>query len=301
MELTTSSVALAVQGVSKDKKKINIVTGAATTDLTGKACSPYGFHWAYDTHSQAVGTGGALVEAGGDSWYFLTVDYAFGYSLEEQTSAFVKEKGGTVVGSVRYPLGTTDYSSFLLQAQSSGAKVVGLANAGLDTSNSIKQASEFGIVQGGQRLAALLFTLAEVHGLGLQAAQGVVLTEGFYWDRDDKSREFGQRFFERTKRMPNMIQAGTYSAVMQYLKAIDKAGTDETEAVAKELHSMPVNDVFAENGKVQADGNMVHDMYLYQVKKPEESKKDWDYYTYLATIPGDKAFLSASESGCVLK
>ncbi|MGB3415479.1 MAG: ABC transporter substrate-binding protein [Mesorhizobium sp.] len=301
MELTTSSVALAVQGISKDKKKIDIVTGAATTDLTGKSCSPYGFHWAYDTHSQAVGTGGALVEAGGDSWFFLTVDYAFGYSLEEQTSKFVKEKGGKVLGSVRYPLGTTDYSSFLLQAQSSGAKVIGLANAGLDTSNSIKQAAEFGIVQGGQRLAALLFTLAEVHGLGLQAAQGVVLTEGFYWDRDDKSREFAQRFFERTKRMPNMIQAGTYSAVLQYLKAIDKAGTDETEAVAKELHSMPVNDVFTENGKVQSDGNMVHDMYLYQVKKPEESKKDWDYYTYLATIPGDKAFLPASESGCDLK
>ncbi|MGB3901414.1 MAG: ABC transporter substrate-binding protein [Mesorhizobium sp.] len=301
MELTTSSVALAVQGISKDKKKIDIVTGAATTDLTGKSCSPYGFHWAYDTHSQAVGTGGALVEAGGDSWFFLTVDYAFGYSLEEQTSKFVKEKGGKVLGSVRYPLGTTDYSSFLLQAQSSGAKVIGLANAGLDTSNSIKQAAEFGIVQGGQRLAALLFTLAEVHGLGLQAAQGVVLTEGFYWDRDDKSREFAQRFFERTKRMPNMIQAGTYSAVLQYLKAIDKAGTDETEAVAKELHSMPVNDVFTENGKVQSDGNMVHDMYLYQVKKPDESKKDWDYYTYLATIPGDKAFLPASESGCDLK
>lgn len=301
MELTTSSVALAVQGISKDKKKINVVTGAATTELTGKSCSPYGFHWAYDTHSQAVGTGGALVEAGGDSWYFLTVDYAFGYSLEEQTSKFVKDRGGKVLGSVRYPLGTTDYSSFLLQAQSSGAKVVGLANAGLDTSNSIKQAAEFGIVQGGQRLAALLFTLAEVHGLGLQAAQGVVLTEGFYWDRDDKSREFGQRFFERTKRMPNMIQAATYSAVLQYLKAIDKAGTDETEAVAKEIHSMPVDDVFAQNGKVQADGNMVHDMYLFQVKKPEESKKDWDYYTYLATIPGDKAFLPASESGCDLQ
>ncbi|MGN6145245.1 MAG: ABC transporter substrate-binding protein, partial [Mesorhizobium sp.] len=216
------------------------------------------------------------------------------------TSKFVKDKGGKVLGSVRYPLGTTDYSSFLLQAQSSGAKVIGLANAGLDTSNSIKQAAEFGIVQGGQRLAALLFTLAEVHGLGLQAAQGVVLTEGFYWDRDDKSREFAQRFFERTKRMPNMIQAGTYSAVLQYLKAIDKAGTDETEAVAKELHSMPVNDVFTENGKVQSDGNMVHDMYLYQVKKPEESKKDWDYYTYLATIPGDEAFLPADKSGCPL-
>ncbi|MBZ9896050.1 ABC transporter substrate-binding protein [Mesorhizobium sp. BR1-1-6] len=300
MELTTSSVALAVQGLSKEKKKIDIVTGAAATDLTGKQCSPYGFHWAYDTHSQAVGTGGALVQQGGDSWYFITVDYAFGYSLEEQTAKLVKDRGGKVLGEVRYPLGSTDYSSFLLQAQSSGAKIVGLANAGLDTSNSIKQAAEFGIVAGGQRLAALLFTLAEVHGLGLQAAQGVVLTEGFYWDRDDKSREFANRFFKRTGRMPNMIQAGTYSAVSQYLKAIDKAGTDGTEAVAKELHSMPVNDVFTANGKVQADGSMVHDMYLYQVKKPEESKKEWDYYTYLATIPGDQAFMKATDSGCPL-
>lgn len=300
MELTTSSVALAVQGISQEKKKIDIVTGAATTDLTGKSCSPYGFHWAYDTHSQAVGTGGALVAQGGDSWYFITVDYAFGHSLEEQTANFVKEKGGKVLGSVRYPLGATDYSSFLLQAQSSGAKIVGLANAGLDTSNSIKQAADFGIVSGGQRLAALLFTLSEVHGLGLKAAQGVVLTEGWYWDQNDKNREFAERFFKRTNRMPNMIQAGTYSAVLQYLKAIDKAGTDETEAVAKQLHEMPVNDVFTDNGKVQADGNMVHDMYLFQVKKPEESKKDWDYYTYLATIPGNEAFLPADKSGCPL-
>lgn len=300
MELTTSSVALAVQGISAEKKKIDIVTGAATTDLTGKACSPYGFHWAYDTHSQAVGTGGALVAQGGDSWYFITVDYAFGHSLEEQTANFVKEKGGKVLGSVRYPLGATDYSSFLLQAQSSGAKIVGLANAGLDTSNSIKQAADFGIVAGGQRLAALLFTLAEVHGLGLQAAQGVVLTEAWYWDQNDQNRAFAERFFKRTNRMPNMIQAGTYSAVLQYLKAVDKAGTDETEAVAKQLHEMPVNDVFTANGKVQADGNMVHDMYLFQVKKPEESKKDWDYYSYLATIPGGEAFIKAQDSGCPL-
>jgi branched-chain amino acid transport system substrate-binding protein len=300
MELTTSSVALAVQGLSKEKKKIDIVTGAATTDLTGAQCSPYGFHWAYDTHSQAVGTGGYLVKQGGDTWFFITVDYAFGYSLEEQTTQFIKSHDGTVLGSVRYPLGATDYSSFLLQAQASGAKVIGLANAGLDTTNSIKQAAEFGIVAGGQRLAALLFTLAEVHGLGLQAAQGVVLTEGYYWDRDDKSREFADRFFKRTGRMPNMIQVGTYSAVTQYLKAVDKAGTDETEAVAKQLHEMPVNDVFASDGKVLANGNMVHDMYLFQVKKPEESKRDWDYYTYLATIPGDEAFQKAEESGCPL-
>ncbi|MBB2973682.1 ABC transporter substrate-binding protein [Mesorhizobium sp. RMAD-H1] len=300
MELTTSSVALAVQGLSKEKKKVTISTGPATTELTGKQCSPYGFHWAYDTHALAVGTGGALVEQGGDSWFFLTADYAFGYSLEDQTSKFVKSKGGQVLGAVRHPLATTDYSSFLLQAQASGAKVIGLANAGLDTSNAIKQAAEFGIVAGGQRLAALLFTLAEVHGLGLEAAQGLTLTEGFYWDRDDQSREFGRKFFERTGRMPNMVQAGTYSAVTQYLKAIQAAGTDESEAVAKKLHEMPAEDVFARGGKVQANGRMVYDMYLMEVKKPEESKEPWDYYKVLATIPGDQAYLSAEESGCPL-
>ncbi|RCS23911.1 ABC transporter permease [Phyllobacterium salinisoli] len=300
MELTTSSVALAVQGLSKEKKKITIATGPATTELTGKQCSPYGFHWAYDTHALAVGTGGALVEQGGDSWFFLTADYAFGYSLEEQTSKFVTSKGGKVLGSVRHPLATTDYSSFLLQAQSSGAKVIGLANAGLDTANAIKQASEFGIVAGGQRLAALLFTLSEVHGLGLEAAQGLTLTEGFYWDRDDQSRAFGRKFFERTGRMPNMIHTGTYSAVTQYLKAIQAAGTDESEAVAKKLHEMPVEDVFARGGKVLANGRMVYDMYLMEVKKPDESKEPWDYYKVLATIPGDQAYLTAQESGCPL-
>ncbi len=300
MELTTSSVALAVQGISAEKKKIDIVTGAATTDLTGKACSPSGFHWAYDTHALAVGTGGALVGQGGDTWFFLTADYAFGYSLEEQTSNFVKSKGGKILGSVRHPLATTDYSSFLLQAQSSGAKVIGLANAGLDTANSIKQAAEFGIVAAGQRLAALLFTLAEVHGLGLEAAQGLTLTEGFYWDRDDTSRAWSKKFFDRTGRMPNMIQAGTYSAVMQYLKAIDKAGTDETEAVAKVLHEMPVDDIFAQGGTVGANGRMIHDMYLMEVKKPSESKQPWDYYKVLATIPGDEAYIKPAESGCPL-
>ncbi|WP_411037245.1 ABC transporter substrate-binding protein [Shinella sp. BYT-45] len=300
MELTTSSVALAVQAISKEKKKIDIVTGAATTELTGAQCSPYGFHWAYDTYSLAVGTGGALVKEGGDTWFFLTADYAFGYSLEENTANFVKANGGTVSGSVRHPLATTDYSSFLLQAQSSGAKVIGLANAGLDTSNSIKQAAEFGIVAGGQRLAALLFTLAEVHGLGLEAAQGLTLTEGFYWNRTPEAAEFGKRFFDRTGAMPNMVHAGTYSAVTQYLKAIEKAGTDETEAVAKALHEMPVNDVFAENGKVGANGRMIHDMYLMEVKKPGESDVAWDYYKVLATIPGDEAFIDPAKSGCPL-
>jgi len=300
MELTTSSVALAVQQLSKSKKKIDIVTGAATADLTGKQCSPYGFHWTYDTRALAVGTGGALVEQGGDTWFFLTADYAFGYALEEDTARYVKSKGGKVLGAVRHPLSASDFSSFLLQAQSSKAKVIGLANAGLDTSNSIKQAAEFGIVQGGQRLAGLLFTLAEVHGLGLKAAQGLVLTEGYYWDLDDTSRGFAKRFMQRTGRMPNMVHSGTYSAVSHYLKAVQAAGTDETEVVAKKMKEMPVDDFFGRNGKVLQNGRMVHDMYLFQVKKPEESKAPWDYYKHLATIPGDQAFASVQESGCVL-
>ncbi len=298
MELTTSSVALAVQGLSREKQKITITTGAATTELTGKQCSPYGFHWVYDTHALAVGTGGALVKAGGDSWFFLTADYAFGYSLEEQTGNFVKENGGEVLGAVRHPLGTTDFSSFLLQAQSSGAKVIGLANAGLDTANAIKGAAEFGIVQAGQKLAGLLFTLAEVHGLGLEASQGLNLTEGWYWDQSDENREFADRFMEQTQRRPNMVQAGTYSAVTQYLKAVEAAGTDATDAVAAKLHEMPVEDVFAKSGKVQENGRMVYDMYLFEVKAPADSKGEWDYYKEVSTVPGSDAFLSVEDSGC---
>jgi branched-chain amino acid transport system substrate-binding protein len=299
-ELTTSSVALAVQELSGTKKKIDIVVGAATARLTGDACTPYGFHWAFDTHALAVGTGGALTEAGGDSWFFLTADYAFGYALEEDTSAIVKSKGGKVLGSVRHPLNSSDFSSFLLQAQSSKAKIVGLANAGLDTTNSIKQAAEFGIVAGGQKLAGLLLTLAEVHGLGLDAAQGLVLTEAFYWDRNDQSREFSERFIKRTGRMPNMIQAGTYSATLQYLKAVKAAGTKDSDAVAQKLKELPVDDMFAQGGKVLPNGRMVHDLYLFEVKKPSESKQPWDYYKMIATIPGDKAFPTAAESGCPL-
>jgi branched-chain amino acid transport system substrate-binding protein len=299
-ELTTSSVALAVQELSKEKKKIDIVVGAATSRITGDACTPYGFHWAFDTHALAVGTGGALVKAGGDSWFFMTADYAFGYSLEKDTSDIVKENGGKVVGSVRIPLNSSDFSSFLLQAQSSKAKVIGLANAGLDTTNSIKQAAEFGIVKSGQKLAGLLMTLAEVHGLGLEAAQGLVLTEGFYWDQSDKTREFSQAFFKRTGRMPNMIQAGTYSATLQYLKAVKAAGTKDSDAVAKKLKELPVDDVFAQGGKVLENGRMVHDLYLFEVKKPSESKKPWDYYKQISVVPGDKAFPVAKESGCPL-
>jgi branched-chain amino acid transport system substrate-binding protein len=298
-ELTTSSVALAVQELSKEKKKIDIVVGAATSRITGDACTPYGFHWAYDTRALAVGTGGALVKSGGDTWFFLTADYAFGYALEKDTSDIVTANGGKVVGSVRVPLNSSDFSSFLLQAQSSKAKIVGLANAGLDTTNSIKQAAEFGIVKSGQKLAGLLMTLSEVHGLGLDAAQGLVLTEGFYWDHDDQTRAFGERFMKRTGHMPSMIHAGTYSATLSYLKAVKAAGTKDSDAVAAKLKELPVDDVFAK-GKVLANGRMVHDMYLFEVKKPSDSKKPWDYYKQLAVVPGDQAFFSAKESGCPL-
>ena len=299
-ELTTSSVALAVQELSKEKKKIDIVVGAATSRITGDACTPYGFHWAYDTHALAVGTGGALVEAGGDTWFFMTADYAFGYALEKDTGDLVKAKGGKVLGSVRIPLNTADFSSFLLQAQSSKAKIIGLANAGLDTTNSIKQAAEFGIVSSGQKLAGLLLTLSEVHGLGLQAAQGLVLTEGFYWDQNDKTRAFSERFIKRTGHMPSMIHAGTYSATLQYLKAVKAAGTRDSDAVAKKLKELPVDDVFAQGGKVLENGRMVHDLYLFEVKKPSESRKPWDYYKQIAVVPGSKAFPSAKDSGCPL-
>src|ERR1700724_3535674 len=298
-ELTTSSVALAVQELSKEKKKIDIVVGAATSRITGDACTPYGFHWAFDTHALAVGTGGALVKAGGESWFFLTADYAFGYALEKDTTDIVNAKGGKGLGSVRIPLNSSDFSSFLLQAQRPRAKIIGLANAGLDTTNSIKQAAEFGIVKGGQKLAGLLMTLSEVHGLGLDAAQGLILPEGFYWDHDDKSRAFGERFIKRTGHMPSMIHAGTYSATLSYLKAAKAAGTKDSDAVAKKLKELPVDDLFAQ-GKVQENGRMVDDLYLFEVKKPSESKKPWDYYKQLAVVHGDKAFVSAKDSGCPL-
>lgn len=297
-ELTTSSVALAVHELSKAKGKIDIVVGAATSRITGDACHAHGFHWAYDTRALAVGTGGALTKAGGDSWFFLTADYAFGYQLEEDTAKIVKESGGKVLGAVKHPLNATDFASFLLQAQSSKAKVVGLANAGNDTINSIKQAAEFGIAAGGQKLAGLLTTLAEVHGLGLQVGQGLVITEGYYWDNDDKSREFGERFLKRTGRMPNMIHAGTYSATLSYLKAVKAANSKDASAVSKKLKELPVDDFFGQGGKVLSNGRMVHDMYLFEVKKPSESKKPFDYYKKLATIPGEQAFFTVADSGC---
>ena len=300
MDLTTSSVALAVQAIAGEKQKIDIVTGGGTSDLSGKACTPYSFHWAYDTHALAVGTGGAVVKAGGDSWFFLTADYAFGYSLEENTTKTVEAAGGKVLGSVRHPLNNNDYSAFLLQAQASGAKVIGLASAGLDTQNAIKQAAEFGITQGGQSLAGLLLFITDIHGLGLDTAQGLYLTEGFYWDRDDQSREFGRRFMDRTGGMPSMVHASVYSAVTQYLKAIDAAGGDGTEAVAAKLKEMPVDDVFGRGAKVAANGRLMNTQYLMQVKTPDESRYDWDYYKIVAEIPGEQAYMDPAQSGCPL-
>ena len=299
-DVTGSAVALAVQQIAAEKKKIDIVVGAATSALPGSACTPYGFQWGLDTHALAVSTGGALVKTGGDSWFFITVDYAFGHALEKDTSDIITASGGKVLGSVLYPLNTPDFSSFLLQAQSSKAKIVGLANAGADAVNSTKQAAEFGIVASGQRVAALLLTAAEVHGLGLQAAQGLVLTEIYYWDLNDRTRELGERFMKRTGRMPNMVQAGVYSATLQYLKAVKAAGTKDADTVAKKLKQLPVDDAYTSRGHVQANGRMVSDLYLFQVKKPSESKRDWDYYDLLATVPGDTAYLTAANSGCPL-
>ena len=299
VDTPNSGVALAVNQITRDKGKVFLVSGAASSDLTGKACSPNTVHWTYDTWMLANGTGSAIVKTGGDSWFFITADYAFGHALERDTAAVVAKNNGKVLGSVKVPLNNQDFSSFLLQAQASKAKIIGLANAGGDTTNSIKQAAEFGIVKGGQKLAGLLMTISEVNGLGLEAAQGLVLTEGFYWDHDDASRAFAERFFKRTNRMPSMIHAGTYSAVLSYLKAVKAANTKDSDAVARKLKELPVDDAFAK-GKVTENGRMVHDLYLFEVKKPSESKKPWDYYKELAVVPGDKAFFTPKESGCPL-
>ncbi|MCG5241140.1 ABC transporter substrate-binding protein [Azospirillum doebereinerae] len=300
VDVPNSGVALAVQEVTREKKTVFLMEGPATSRLTGDACSPTGFHWAYDTHALAVGTGRAMVQEGGKSWFFLTADYAFGHQLESDASAEVKKAGGTVKGAVRTPLNTSDFSSFLLQAQSSGAQVVGLANAGGDTITSIKQAAEFGLTQSGQqKLAGLLIFLSDVHALGLSVAQDLVLTTGFYWDMDDEKRAWSKKFGERHGgKMPTMVQAGSYSAVRHYLKAVEAAGTDDGPTVAAKMKEMPVDDMFAKNGKILANGRLIHDMYLARVKKPSESKGPWDYYQILRTIPGAEAFATLEESGC---
>ena len=299
-ELTTSSVALAVQELSKEKKKVDIVVGAATSAITGAACTPYGFHWAFDTHALAVGTGGALVKAGGDSWFFLTADYAFGYALEKDTSEIVTAAGGKVLGSVRVPLNSSDFSSFLLQAQSSKAKVIGLANAGQDTDNSIKQSGEFGLVQGGQKLVGLLMFDTDVHAIGLNAAQGTYMTTASYWNMDEKTRAWSKKFFARTNVMPTMIQTGVYGSVLHYLKGIQAAGTDDPQKVMAKMRELPIEDTFVHGGRLREDGRVIRDMYLAKVKKPSESKKPWDYLDIIKTVKGEDAFRPVSESKCPL-
>ena len=300
IESTDSAAALALQRLGVEKKRITLFAGSASSALTNAECSPYGVHYVYDTYALSHGTGIAITKAGGDSWFFITADYAFGHALEKDTADVVVQNGGKVLGQVRAPLNTPDFSSFLLQAQASKAKVVGLANAGTDTQNSVRQANEFGITQGGQKLATLLVFLHDIKGLGLQAAQGLQFTDGYYWDYNDEPRAFAKKFYERHKGMPSMVQAGAYSATMHYLNAITAAGTAQPDAVMAKMKATPVNDFFAKNGVIRADGRMVHDMYLAEAKKPSESKGDWDLLKINAVIPGDQAYRPLSESVCPL-
>ncbi|UTD29464.1 ABC transporter substrate-binding protein [Bradyrhizobium sp. WD16] len=304
VDVPNSGVALAVNNIVKEKNAVYINSGAASSDLTNAQCSPNTVHWTYDTYMLAHGTGGALVKAGGDTWFFLTADYAFGAALERDTTAVVTAAGGKVVGGVKHPLNTSDFSSFLLQAQASKAKIIGLANAGGDTTNSIKQAAEFGIVSGGQKLAALLLFISDVNALGLNVAQGLNFTETFYWDLNDGTRAFSKRFSERmkNKQMPTMVHAGVYAGVLHYLKALDALGGnphDGAKVVAK-MKEMPTNDPLFGKGSIRADGRKIHPAYLFEVKKPSESKAPWDYYKLVATIPADQAFTPLSESKCPL-
>ncbi len=300
VDLPTSATALAAMEMSKRFEKIMIITDAASSDITGKSCSPYTAHWTYDTYSNAHTVGSALVKQGGDSWFFITADYLFGHSIERDVGAVVTAAGGKVLGSARHPLNTSDFSSYLLQAQASKAKIIGMANAGGDTINAIKQAAEFGIVAGGQKLAGIVMFISDIHSLGLKMAQGLVITEAYYWDINDRTRAFGKKFFDRMKRMPTMNQASTYSATLHYLKAVKAAGTRETKAVLAKMRELPVRDAFTDNGVLREDGRMVHSMFLLEVKKPEESKYPWDYYKVLAEVPGDQAFRPMKDGGCPL-
>jgi branched-chain amino acid transport system substrate-binding protein len=302
VDVPTSSVALAVNGVAREKNKVFLNSGAATSDLTGKACSPNTVHWTYDTVALANGTGKAIVSTGGKSWFFLTADYAFGHALERDTEAVVKANGGTVVGKVRHPFPGTDFSSFLLQAQASKAQVIGLANAGGDTVNSIKQAAEFGITEGGQSLAGLLVFLSDVHALGLKTAQGLIMTEAWYWDQNEGNRAFAKEYSAGNGgKHPTMVQAGVYSAVTHYLKSVAALKSDsDGAAVVTKMKEMPTEDRLFGKGTIRADGRKMHDMYLYEVKKPAESKGPWDYYKVRATIPAAEAFLPLERSECPL-
>ena len=298
--LDTSSVGLAVRKVAQEKGQIDLNVGSATADLTGPACSATGAHWVYDTYALAHVSGNAIVKNGGDTWFFITADYAFGKSMEDESTKIVKAAGGKVLGGVRHPLSTQDFSSYILQAQGSKAKIIGLANAGMDTVNAIKQAAEFGVVKGGQRIAALIVFESDVQSLGLPVAQGLVLTTAFYWDMNDETRAWTKRFRAKKDKLPNLTTAGVYSATMHYLKAVQAAGTDDPKAVMAKMHEMPVNDMMTKNGKLREDGRLVRDMYLFQVKSPEESKSKDDIYKLLATVPGDEAYRPLKEGNCPL-
>lgn len=297
-DMTNSAAAIAVNTLAKDLGKVTLMTGPGTTALTNEACSPTGFHWGWDTYSQSVATASGIVRQGGNTWFLLTADYAFGQQMSASLSETVKANGGTIVGEVRHPLNTMDFSSFLLQAQASGAQVIGLANGGSDTVNAVKQAGEFGIAQAGQLIAAVAPTISDVHALGIEMAQGLVGTTPFYHDRDDASRAFSERFFERNNRMPGMVQAGTYSAVMHYLKAIEAAGTDDGPTVAAKMREIPIDDFFASNGTIRPDGRMITDMYLFRVKKPEDSTSEWDLLEILETIPAAETAQPLENSTC---
>jgi len=294
-----SAVALAVGKVSEEKNRIMMNVGAGTTRLTNEDCNAHTVHWAYDTYALATGIATATVKSGGDSWYFVTADYAFGHTMEKDASDAIQRAGGRVVGGTRHPLNASDFSSFMLQAQASRAKVIGLANAGGDTINAVKAAADFGVTRR-QALAPMLLFISDIHAMGLDVAQGMLVTEAFYWNQTPQARAWSQRYFGQTRRMPTMIHAGVYSAVMHYLNAVYSIKTDEATAVMEQMRKTPINDFFATNGKIREDGRMVHDMYLYEVKKPGESKEPWDYYTLKATIKGDDAFQPLSASRCPL-
>ncbi|MDA9511427.1 ABC transporter permease [Bradyrhizobium sp. CCBAU 11386] len=299
-DVTNSAIALAVQQLTRDTNRVALFSSPGTTDLTGKQCSPTGFQWVYDNYSNAVGPMKALIDKGNDTFFIITADFAFGHSLEKIASEAIKANGGKVLGAVRHPFGANDLSAFLLPAQASKAKVIVLATAGKDMTTAIKQANEFGIIAGGQAISAPVVFITDVHAIGLSTAQGISFIEGFYWDQNDETRAFAKRFFEVRKAMPTAPQAGVYSSIRHYLKAIQAAGTDEAKAVAAKMRELPVDDFFAKGGKVREDGRMVHDMLLVQVKKPSESKQPWDYYNVVATVPGEQAFQSLAQSECPL-
>jgi branched-chain amino acid transport system substrate-binding protein len=296
---TTSSTGLAMSAIAREKKKVFLAVGPATSALTNEQCSPYTVHWAYDTVALAKGTGGAVVKGGGKSWYFLTADYAFGTALQNDTTAVIKANGGTVVGSVRHPLSASDFSSFLLQAQGSKAQILGLANAGGDTVNAIKAANEFGITKT-MKLAGLLMFINDIHSLGLKTTQGMYLTDSWYWNRDAETRAWSRKFFEKMKRMPSSIQAADYSVALNYLLAVKATGTDDADKVLEHMRKTKVNDVFAKGGYIRGDGRMVHDMYLMQVKSPDKSTEPWDYYNVAQVIKGEEAWTTKAESKCAL-